>query len=43
MKTRITLTMDKELLDWIDSKVAERVFENRSSAVEHLMKEKSWQ
>ena len=30
MKERITVTVDKELLEWIDRKIAERIFANRS-------------
>ena len=37
MKERITITIDKELLDWLDAKVAERVFANRSHGFEYLI------
>lgn len=37
MKERITVTLDKELLDWIDFKVKERVFANRSHGFEFLI------
>ena len=37
MKERITITIDKELLDWIDQKVGEKVFANRSHALEFLI------
>lgn len=36
MKDRITITIDKELLDWVDSKIAQKIFSNRSHALEFL-------
>ncbi len=38
-KDRITITIDKELLDWIDEKIQEKVFANRSHAMEFLIKQ----
>ena len=38
MKERITVTVDKELLKWIDLKVDEKFFANRSHAFEFLTK-----
>jgi len=40
MKERITITMDKELLNWLDEKVKEKVFANRSHGFEFLIKNK---
>ena len=40
MKERITITIDKELLKWLDSKVKARIFANRSHGLEFLLKEK---
>ncbi|MBN2422594.1 ribbon-helix-helix protein, CopG family [Candidatus Woesearchaeota archaeon] len=40
MKERITISLDKELLDWIDSKVKQRIFANRSHAIEFLAQQK---
>ena len=40
MKRRITLTVDKDLLDWLDDKVREKVFANRSHGLEFLAKKK---
>jgi len=37
MKERITVTLDKEILDWVDSKVANRTFANRSHGFEFLI------
>mgnify|MGYP001591365077 FL=1 len=37
MKERITVTLDKELLSWLDSKVNSRVFANRSHGFEFLI------
>lgn len=37
MKERITVTLDKELLAWIDENIALKVFANRSHAVEFLI------
>lgn len=37
MKERITITLDKELLDWLDEKIAEKVFANRSHGFEFLI------
>jgi len=39
-KERITITIDKELLDWIDARIEEKVFANRSHAIEFLIKQK---
>ena len=36
MKERITITIDKELLDWLDKKVDEKIFANRSHGLEFL-------
>ena len=40
MKERITITLDKELLSWLDNKIAERVFANRSHGFEFLIMKK---
>jgi metal-responsive CopG/Arc/MetJ family transcriptional regulator len=40
MKKRITITIDKELLAWIDKKVDEKTFANRSHGFEYLIKRK---
>ena len=40
MKDRITVTIDKELLDWLDKKVKEKMFANRSHGLEFLIKRK---
>lgn len=40
MKERITITLDKELLDWLDKKITEKVFANRSHGLEFLIKDK---
>ena len=40
MKERITVTLDKELLDWLDKKIKEKVFANRSHGLEFLIKKK---
>ena len=37
MKERITITIDKELLDWIDVRVADKIFANRSHGLEFLI------
>jgi len=36
MKERITVTIDKELLKWIDLKIKEKIFANRSHAIEYM-------
>jgi len=38
MKERITVTMDKELLKWLDKKIDEKIFANRSHGLEFLIK-----
>ena len=40
MKERITITLGKEILDWLDVKIAEKVFANRSHGFEFLIKNK---
>lgn len=40
MKERITITLDKELLDWIDKKIEDKTFANRSHSFERLIMEK---
>ena len=37
-KERITITIDKELLTWIDKKIKEKIFANRSHGFEFLIK-----
>ena len=37
MKERITITIDKELLKWLDEKVNEKIFANRSHGLEFLI------
>lgn len=39
MKERITVTLDRDLLDWIDKRVETKVFANRSHAFEFLIKQ----
>ena len=39
-KERITVTIDKELLEWIDKKVKEKIFASRSHGLEFLIKQK---
>ncbi len=40
MNERITITIDKELLDWVDIKIKQKVFANRSHGLEYLVKKK---
>ncbi len=40
MKERITINLDKEFLNWLDQKIAEKVFANRSHGFEYLIKKK---
>jgi len=37
MKERITITIDKELLFWVDSRIQSKIFANRSHAFEFLI------
>ncbi|MEM2121974.1 MAG: hypothetical protein QXU20_04950 [Candidatus Woesearchaeota archaeon] len=37
MKERITITLNEELLNWVDYKVKRRIFANRSHAFEFLI------
>ncbi|MBW2981480.1 ribbon-helix-helix domain-containing protein [Candidatus Woesearchaeota archaeon] len=37
-KERITITIDKELLNWIDKNIKEKIFANRSHGFEFLIK-----
>ena len=38
MKERITVTIDKQLLKWLDKRIDEKVFANRSHGFEFLTK-----
>ncbi len=40
MKERITITIDKKFLKWLDEKVKARVFANRSHGFEFLIQKK---
>lgn len=40
MKERITITIDTELLEWLDKKIQDKVFANRSHGFEFLIKRK---
>ena len=40
MKERITITVDKELLEWLDKNISNKVFANRSHALEFLIVQK---
>ncbi|MFH1850686.1 MAG: ribbon-helix-helix domain-containing protein [archaeon] len=37
MKERITITLDRDLLVWLDQKIHDRVFANRSHGFEFLI------
>lgn len=37
MKERITITLDKEVIDWVDDKIKSRFFANRSHGFEFLI------
>ena len=37
MKERITITIDKPLLEWLDKKVSEKIFASRSHGLEFLI------
>lgn len=39
-KERITITIDKNLLNWLDQMVQERVFANRSHGLEFLLQQR---
>ena len=38
-KERITITIDKKLLKWLDQKVEDRIFANRSHGLEYIAQE----
>ena len=38
MKERITITLDTELLSWLDKRVEDKIFANRSHGFEFLIK-----
>ena len=40
MKERITITIDKELLEWMDRKIESKIFATRSHALEFLISKK---
>jgi len=40
LKERITITIDKELLKWLDERIKDKIFANRSHGFEFLIKNK---
>jgi len=40
MKERITVTIDNDLLDWLDKRIADKTFANRSHGFEFLIKKR---
>ena len=38
MKERITVTVEKELLIWLDARIQDKTFANRSHGFEYLIK-----
>jgi metal-responsive CopG/Arc/MetJ family transcriptional regulator len=38
MKQRISITIDKELLEWLDKKIEDKVFASRSHGIQYLIK-----
>jgi len=40
MKERITITLDKKILEWLDEKVSAKLFANRSHGFEFIIKRK---
>ena len=40
MKQRISITIEKELLSWLDKKVKDKTFANRSHSIEYLIQRK---
>jgi metal-responsive CopG/Arc/MetJ family transcriptional regulator len=40
VKKRLTLTIDKDLLNWLDEKVKDKIFANRSHGLEFLAKKR---
>jgi len=40
MKERITITLDEDLLKWLDHKIKQKVFANRSHGFEFLLMQK---
>ncbi|MFH1316517.1 MAG: ribbon-helix-helix domain-containing protein [Candidatus Woesearchaeota archaeon] len=38
MKERITVTIDNDLLNWLDKRISDKVFANRSHGFEYLIK-----
>jgi metal-responsive CopG/Arc/MetJ family transcriptional regulator len=40
VKERITITIETELLNWLDKKVDDKTFANRSHGFEYLIKRK---
>ncbi len=40
MKERITITLEKELLNWLDAKIDAKIFASRSHGFEFLIKKK---
>ena len=39
-KVKLSITMDKELVDWLDGQVRKKVYANRSHAIERIVWEK---
>ena len=39
MKAKISITLDVELVKWLDDQVKQGVFKNRSQGINHIMAE----
>jgi metal-responsive CopG/Arc/MetJ family transcriptional regulator len=40
IKERVTITIDKDLLKWLDSRITDKTFANRSHGFEYLIQRK---
>ncbi len=37
MRKKVSATIDEELIDWVDEKVKDKIFRNRSHAIEFAL------
>jgi metal-responsive CopG/Arc/MetJ family transcriptional regulator len=42
-KQRVTISISKEVLEWVDSQIEKRIYKDRSHAIEKLLYDKKYE